>query len=39
VPIGVQFAAALGREDLLVRVAAQIEAFRPWRDRRPRVVA
>jgi amidase len=38
-PIGVQLAAACGREDLLVRVAAQLEAAHPFRDHRPRVCA
>jgi amidase len=29
-PIGVQLVAAAGREDLLVRTAAELEAARPW---------
>jgi len=36
-PIGVQLAAATGREDVLFRVAAQLESARPWIDRRPPV--
>lgn len=34
-PIGVQLAAAYGREDVLIRVAAQLEAAHPWAGYRP----
>lgn len=36
-PIGVQLAAAHAREDILIRVASQLEAVMPWAGRRPRV--
>jgi amidase len=36
-PIGVQLAAPYAREDLLLRVAAQLEEDVPWRDRWPQL--
>jgi amidase len=34
-PIGVQLVARYGREDVLIRLGAQLEAAQPWHDRRP----
>lgn len=37
-PIGVQLVANTGREDLLIRVASQLEVAMPWAGRRPALV-
>ena len=34
-PIGIQFVAKIGREDILFQLAAQLEQLLPWVDRRP----
>src|SRR4051812_1472039 len=38
-PIGIQLASAFGREDVLLRVAGQLEQAQPWTDRTPSVYA
>ena len=38
-PVGVQFVAPFGREDLLIRIAAQLEKAAPWAERTPPVFA
>jgi len=34
-PIGIQLAAPMGREDVLIAIGAQLERARPWIDRHP----
>jgi amidase len=38
-PLGMMFAARLGDEATLLRLAGQLEQVRPWKDRRPPVCA
>ncbi len=38
-PIGVQLVATIGREDVLIRVASQLEAAEPWAHRLPKIHA
>src|SRR5208283_3621746 len=38
-PIGIQLVAAFGRDDLLIRIAGQLEQAQPWAQRRPPICA
>ncbi len=37
-PVGVQFMAAIGAEDTLLKLSAQIEDAKPWINKRPKVI-
>ena len=37
-PVGTQWIAPFGREDVLFRLAGQLEAAHPWIDRRPGIL-
>lgn len=39
VPVGIQLVAPFGREDLLIRVAAQVERAQPWAQKTPPLFA
>jgi amidase len=38
-PVGIQFVAPIWREDVLIRIAAQLEQAHPWAGRRPALAA